>query len=264
MSCIQCVHFPDGPGADSFSEKSFKGPLDRMLIDALNYIKSQFIEEKVQKFPDRAEAERRYNYPYVAIEEILTNTVYHRSYEIREPIEVRILPDRITIGSFPGPDRSITDKDMQECRFISRRYRNRRIGEFLKELDMTEGRGTGIPKILQAIKKNDSPKPIFHTDEDRSYFIVELLLHPAFIKGKEPELRPELSLQNKILSILKDGDFSKSAIAEKIGHKVVSGELNKQVRNLMKTGLIEYTIPKRPNSPKQKYRLTSKGQNVGI
>jgi len=49
--------------ADSFSEKSFKGPLDRMLTDALNYIKSQFIEEKVQKFPDRAEAERRYNYP---------------------------------------------------------------------------------------------------------------------------------------------------------------------------------------------------------
>lgn len=207
MSCIQCVHFPDGPGADSFSEKSFKGPLNRMLTDALNYINSQFIEEKVQKFSDRAEAERRYNYPYVAIEEILTNAVYHRSYEIREPIEVRILPDRITIGSFPGPDRSITDKDMQECRFISRRYRNRRIGEFLKELDMTEGRGTGIPKILQAIKKNDSPKPIFHTDEDRSYFVVELLLHPAFIKGKEPELRPELqpelSLQGRILYVLR-------------------------------------------------------------
>ena len=265
---IDVVHFPGGPGADSFSEKSFKGPLDRMLTDALNYIKSQFIEEKVQKFPDRAEAERRYNYPYVAIEEILTNAVYHRSYEIREPIEVRILPDRITIGSFPGPDRSITDKDMQKCRFISRRYRNRRIGEFLKELDMTEGRGTGIPKILQAIEKNDSPKPIFHTDEDRSYFVVELLLHPAFVKDKEPELRPELrpelSLQNKILRILKYGDFSKSAIAEKVGHKAVSGELNKQVRNLMKAGLIEYTIPKKPSSPKQRYRLTSKSQNVGI
>ena len=94
--------------------------------------------------------------------------------------------------------------------------------------------------------------------------MVELLLHPAFIKGKEPELRPELSLQNKILRILKYGDFSKSAIAERIGHKAVSGELNKQVRNLMKAGLIEYTIPKKPNSPKQKYRLTSKGQNIGI
>jgi len=50
--------------------------------------------------------------------------------------------------------------------------------------------------------------------------VVELLLHPAFIKSKEPELRPELqpelrpklSLQNKILRILKNGDFSKSAM----------------------------------------------------
>ena len=96
--------------------------------------------------------------------------------------------------------------------------------------------------------------------------MVELLLHPAFIKGKEPELRPELqpelSLQGRILYVLRNGDFSKSAIAEKIGHKVVSGELNKQVRNLMKDGLIEYTIPKNPNSPRQKYRLTSKGQKV--
>jgi len=88
--------------------------------------------------------------------------------------------------------------------------------------------------------------------------VVELLLHPAFIKGKEPEL----SLQGRILYVLRNGEFSKPAIAEKIGHKAVSGELNKQVRNLVKAGLIEYTIPKNPNSPKQKYRLTSKGQNI--
>ena len=78
--------------------------------------------------------------------------------------------------------------------------------------------------------------------------MVELLLHPAFAKDKEPELRPELQpelrpelpLQGRILYVLRNGDFSKSAIAEKIGHKVVSGELNKQVRNLVKAGLIEY------------------------
>lgn len=31
-----------------------------------------------------------------------------------------------------------------------RRYRNRRIGEFLKELDLTQGRATGIPKSFHA------------------------------------------------------------------------------------------------------------------
>lgn len=270
---IDVVHFPEGPGADSFTEKTFKGPVDRMLADALNHIKSQFIEEKIQKFPDRAKAERRFNYPYIAIEEALTNAVYHRSYEIREPVEVRILPDRITIGSFPGPDRSIADKDIQKGLFVSRRYRNRRIGEFLKELDMTEGRGTGLPKIYRAINKNDSPPPIFHTDDERSFFVFELLSHPAFKQKKtrrdkkgqpesQPESRPESLLQLKILNSLKNGSLKKSVIAENIGHATVSGELNKQVRNLIKYGLIAYTIPEKINSRNQKYCLTAKGKKI--
>ncbi len=46
----------------------------------------------------------------------------------------------------------------QAGRAVSRRYRNRRIGEFLKELDMTEGRSTGIPKILKEMTNNGSPR----------------------------------------------------------------------------------------------------------
>lgn len=36
---------------------------------------------------------------------------------------------------------------------MNRRYRNLRIGEFLKELDLTEGRATGIPKILKVMAR---------------------------------------------------------------------------------------------------------------
>jgi len=39
---------------------------------------------------------------------------------------------------------------------MDRRYRNRRIGEFLKELKLTEGRCTGIPKIRKALRENGS------------------------------------------------------------------------------------------------------------
>ncbi len=101
-------------GADSFTEKTFKGPLHIVLQDALSHIHSSIIEEKVVKHPDRPEADRFFNYPFPAMEEALCNAVYHRSYEIREPVEVRILPDSITIGSFPGPDRSIRDKDIRK------------------------------------------------------------------------------------------------------------------------------------------------------
>ena len=166
---IDVVHFPEGPCANSFTEKTFKGPLHTMLQNALSHIRSILIEEKVVKRPDRPEADRFFNYPFPATEEALCNAVYHRSYEIREPVEVRILPDSIPVGSFPDPDRSIRDQDMREFSFLSRRYRNRRVGEFLKELEMTEGRGTGIPKMLREIEKNGSPEPIFHTDVSENY-----------------------------------------------------------------------------------------------
>ena len=71
------------------------------------------------------------------------------------------------ILSLPGPDRLIRLADFAAGRAVSRRYRNRPIGEFLKELDLTEGRSTGVPKILKAMAVNGSPAPLFETDDDR-------------------------------------------------------------------------------------------------
>jgi len=92
-------------------------------------------------------------------------------------VEVRITGEDLVVLSFPGPDRSIKMDDLRAGRAVSRRYRNRRIGEFLKELDLTEGRSTGIAKILKVMAANGSPVPEFETDEDRSYFLVRLPVH---------------------------------------------------------------------------------------
>ena len=175
---IDVVWFPEGAGGDRFDEKTFEGPLARIARDALSYIQTNYLKQTVVKHPDRAEAERFWNFPYAAIEEAVINAVYHRSYEIREPIEVRITPDDLVVLSFPGPDRSIRMADLRAGKAVSRRYRNRRIGDFLKELDITEGRSTGISKVLKVMKENGSPPPELDTDDDRSYFMIRLPAHP--------------------------------------------------------------------------------------
>ena len=69
--------------------------------------------------------------------------------------------DGMVILSYPGPDLSIRIETLKQERILARRYRNRRIGEFLKELKLTEGRCTGIPKIRKAMRENGSPEPIY-------------------------------------------------------------------------------------------------------
>lgn len=108
---IDVVDFPQGLGADNFNEKIFEGPIQYQLVNALSYLKSNFIKEKVIKHIDSEEAERIFNYPYAAIEEALSNAVYHRNYELRDPIEVRVLPEAIKIISFNGVDPSIRQAD---------------------------------------------------------------------------------------------------------------------------------------------------------
>ncbi len=123
---IEVVDKPDPTGI-GMTEKVFTGPLDRQLQDALSYIKNYILKEKVTKILGQAEAERIYNYPYAAVEEVLSNAIYHKSYQIGEPITVTVTPEKMEITSLPGPDRTISDEDIQNRRMISRRYRNRRI-----------------------------------------------------------------------------------------------------------------------------------------
>ena len=209
---IDVVQFPDGLGGNDIIENTFKGPIHQQLRDALQFIKNTIITEKIVKHPDRAEADRFFNYPYAAIEEALSNAVYHRAYDVREPIEVRVEHDRIEIVSFPGPDRSVTQEGLKNYRVSNRRYRNRRIGDFLKELHLTEGRNTGFKKILNALEANGSPKPEFETDDNHSYFISRLFVHEGFLKeetkrsqkGAEKEPKKGAERKRDILNQLEE------------------------------------------------------------
>ncbi len=273
---IEVVRFPEGVAGNHLEEKIFRGPLHQQLRDALAYLKNRVIEERVVKRPDRAEAHRFFNYPFAAVEEALVNAVYHRSYEQREPIEVRVNPDRIEIVSYPGPDASIRIEALRGGRIIARRYRNRRIGDFLKALDLTDGRCTGIPTMREAMRRNGSRPPRFSTDEGRTYFFVELMIHPQFrpthafnqgIGEVQDEVHDEVydgvhdltETDRQILRALRDEAKSATVLAHDLGHKVITGSLRKSLARLEGRGMVVLTIPEKPRSKHQRRQLTRKG-----
>jgi len=245
---IEIVRFFDDVG-DRFEEKVLHGPIHIQLKEALDYLKNQVVMEKVTKVPYQAEAVRAFNYPYAALEEIMCNAVFHKSWDDRNPIEVRINPDSIEVFNIEGPMPPLTKKDFMKERIASRNYRNRRIGDFLKELHLTEGRSTGIPKIRHALRNNGSPDAVFETDENNSYFLAHLDIHPSFKDVKTDisvgEKNGKKELTDKQQSIVKliwdNGKITIPELARKTGlsERTVSRELNalrKDLRILSREG----------------------------
>lgn len=231
---IEVVDIPD-PTGTNMTEKVFTGPIQRQLSDALAFIKNYTLKEVVIKSADRAEATRISNYPYAAIEEILANAVYHRSYQEKEPITVRITSESIEITSFPGFDRSISDKDIAELRIRARVYRNRRIGDFLKELKLIEGRNTGFPNAIKALKANGSGIPRFEMDNERSFLSVTIPIHPYFLKASSDK---DTEYREKILVQLRTSPMNRTELAKALGMKGISRKLSAAVEQLIAEGKV--------------------------
>lgn len=270
---IDFVIYPEGKlenPSNIIEVSPIKGPVHLMIIDALNYLKTNVIKEKILKPSNQAESVKYYNYPYQALEEALVNALYHRNYQEREPVEISIHPDKIEIISYNGPDRSIRLSDLQEGKNIrARRYRNRKLGDYLKELDLTEGRGTGIPTIQKELYINNSGKAIFETDDERTFFLAEIPCHKDFV-GSFISLHEDSELKNirfeykyiskyqGILNFLSSHNGKRSELLEHIGISDNFYNKVKYINTLLDYGLIEMTKVNLQN-PNQSYKITDKG-----
>jgi len=232
---IELVWHKDGSGSN-FTDHYFKGPLHVQLRDTLSFIKTQIIGEQVIKHINKAEAERFYNFPYTAVEEALSNAVYHKSYELGSPIEVQVWPDKIEVLSFPGPVPPVNASVLKtQQRIIAREYRNRRIGDFLKEFRLTEGRGTGLPSIYKAMADNGSPVPVFETDAEATYFLVTLPVHTAISneESNEESNGVKMLLFSNIDNIIAFSNGVSNQVSNQVSNEVVE-IINREVHDRVK------------------------------
>ena len=175
----------------------------------------------------------------------------------REPVQIESEPDHILITSFPGIDRSVPLSVIEKGeRFKSKLYRNRRLGEFLKELDLTEGRGTGIPTIQEGLLKNGSPRATFETDEERRVLWVTIPIQQEFLQkvsgtmgniiifegsdggSTTPKLPPNDPKSSIIMLIEDNPHVTRKAIAEKLGITIDGARYH--LKKLTDSGVIKY------------------------
>lgn len=194
----------------------------------------------------------------------------------------------------------VNDKVLKtKRRIIVREYRNRRIGDFLKEMQLTEGRGTGFPAIYDAMEANGSPKPIFETDNDRSYFLSIIPVHAladrtfghtsaeagsilifntlediiSFINRDRDDITNDITNQVceivnrevhrkvKKMLVLLQRRLSRTELFEKMGITNQSFNRKKYLDPLLSFGWVEKEFPDK-QSTKQTYKITESGKRT--
>lgn len=116
---VDIVIFPEGVEANPnnmIEVPKITGSVPNIIKSTLEYLRINVIKELIIKQERTAESISIFNYPYQALEEAVVNALYHRDYQQREPVEIRIEPHAISILSYSGPDRSISDKALKEAR----------------------------------------------------------------------------------------------------------------------------------------------------
>lgn len=87
-------------------------------------------------------------------------------------------------------------------------------------------------------------------------------LYPPVSKGVESGGRVVRSLRDMILLSVMEHPKGRLEIAKELGKPRVFGNLVRRITTLLDDKLIELTIPEKPNSRLQKYRITKKGRQV--
>ena len=129
-----------------------------------------------------------------------------------------------------------------------------------------ERMGTGTGDMIRRCREAGLPEPGFAVSDGFAITIWRRSVGAAGWPGSRPESQPESgpewqpeSLEARVLVLLAAGPLSKAALSAGLGHKEISGHLNRVIRLLLAEQTVEQAVPDKPNSRLQKYRLSDKG-----
>jgi ATP-dependent DNA helicase RecG len=196
--------------------------------------------------------------------EAVANLLVHREYLHRYPARIIITRDQV---EFTNPCNPVFKGNLEANNYIPHQ-KNPLISKFFLQLGWVEEIGTGIYNVNRYLPfyapggkasfKEDviftTTIPIPNPDELRMCEVKKTIPHD--IHHDTPEVTPQVI---KFLQAL-EGEMSSEELLSKLELKDREHLRKGYLKPARESGFIELTLPGKPKSSKQKYRITGKGK----
>lgn len=249
---VQYVHFEgEDTGSEILNERQIRGSLCSILPKLENFVKDAIVTAR--PIPVSILREQIvFNYPELALRELLMNACMHRDYQSNMPIRIYQFSNRIEIlnaGGLYGEARPENFPTVND-------YRNPIIAEAMRGMKYVNMFNRGIQRVKNMLRENGNPEPKFNV---RKITAFEVTIQPSLslnlvTEGEKVTKSATKSTEtmNEVLAFCEQPK-SLTEIMIRLGLKHRNNTKNRYINPLIEGGFLEMTIPEKPNSKNQKY-----------
>jgi len=270
---IKCAHFHGNEVQKPIPDyKEYGGTVFELADEAVNFVLSKISLSSGTR--DRAnQVDTIYEIPRAVIAEAIINAVAHREYYSKGSIQVSVFKNRIEIINPGGLPPELDISDLKEphssyphnpllagCMFLTGEIERFGTGT-LEMFNLTKEKGLNPPditidegfKVVLWRPSASSEHDTIHDTEHDTIHDVEHDVVKVFSDITE--------LAHRLVLVLK-GEMSRSQLMEILELKNRPHFSTNYLEPAIREDLIEMTLPDKPKSKNQKYRLTFKGKKL--
>ena len=247
---VTCLLARGTEKTEILDRKDFAGGAVADIEDSL-----RFIERNIRTAYriERLRREEIPEYPMAALREAVTNAVMHRDwFNEGANVFVEIYYDRIEISNPGGLPKGLTPAELGS-RSVRR---NPLIADLLHRIGFIEKAGTGILRMRDEARRHGSPAPEFRANGFFTAVFRPLARETSVVT---PEVTPEVTPVVRLLRVMQE-EMSRQDLQKALGLKDAEHFRRVYLLPALETGWIEMTIPDKPRSSLQRYRITPLGE----
>ena len=251
---VKCAHFHGTEVAKPIpSYQVYKGTVFELVDQAVDFVLSK-IALSVGTRAESVRAPVTYEIPKEVVTEAIVNAVAHRDYTSNGSMQVMLFADRLAVWN---PGRLAPPLTLEKLRVPHASVPgNPLLAESLYLAEYIERMGTGTLDMIRRCVEAGLPEPEFAISDG----FVTTVRRKALAGQVVGQVTGQVADEVMTMIAVFRGDHTRQELQSALNLKSRTNFEARYLKPAIKAGYVTLTIPDKPRSRLQKYRLTDKGR----